>query len=312
MTEVVPPVAPVATNTITTTTIETEPVAVSSVQVEEINGVNGTEKTNGTATNGIKKTKKPKAEPEPPKDPKDPKETIAWLKAQKKPAVHKVNYEVLSWVNDRLEEPKRQSLPGSQDKVTRGEFLGFLKNGTVLAHLANKLSPGSVETVHEGEAAADKANQVINVQSFLNFVKEKVALAEDQVFSVEDLQEKGKEGFDAVFNTLFHLGLQAKEKFDEVSIDAERIVEEAKNASIFNFGAIVNKLKGVFTSNKQVAQAEEKAAEPTSVPNGTANGTSKVIEVEEQVNMTEVVPAPPSAVAVAEPQTNFAATVPAN
>lgn len=47
-----------------------------------------------------------------------------------------------------------------------------------------------------------------------------------QVFAVADLQEKGKAGYNAVFNTLFQLGLKAQERFNQCGIDTDQLLTE--------------------------------------------------------------------------------------
>lgn len=321
MTEVVgaAPVTMVMSETVVTETIENQPEPVSSVLVQETNGVTPTvaaDKANGNNTtapapavsNGDAKKKEKVVPPaEPPKDPKvDP---LGWVKQQTPAAIHKVNYYLLDWMQKHVveDETKRQPLPGKNETVTRKQFLGYLQNGSVLAHLANKLSPGSVESIHEGEAVKEKPNQVANVQAFINFVKEKAGFPEDQVFTVEDLQEKGKAGYEAVFNTLFQLAMTAHEKFNQTAIDVDRVAEEAKNTIPQTIvQSIINFFKKVApsSSGKQVAQQGDKTAttttdEPTSPANAgaAAPASDKVIEeVQEQVNKVEVTATPASIV----------------
>lgn len=94
-----------------------------------------------------------------------------------------VNYRLLDWAQQLAieEEDKRQILPGKSDAVTKNQFLSFLRDGSLLAKLANRLQPGTIETIHEGNAAKDKANQASNINAFINFAKEKAGLSEEQV-----------------------------------------------------------------------------------------------------------------------------------
>lgn len=195
MTEVVVPIQ------VETKTVE-EHFATQSVptSAEPINGLmlNGNGTTSGVTTetvttNGFEKKEVVKVET--PKDPTvDP---IGWLKPQYPTAVHKVqiliyyltvfqvNYHILNWTQGQAvpDETKRQLLPGKNEAVTRNQFLHFLRDGTILANLANKLSPGSVEVVHENDAAKEKANQITNIQGFINFAKEKAGLSDEQVIN---------------------------------------------------------------------------------------------------------------------------------
>lgn len=91
------------------------------------------------------------------------------------------------------DEDKRQILPGKNDAVTKNQFLSFLRDGTLLAKLANRLQPGSIETVHDGEAAKEKTNQESNINAFINFAKEKAGLSDEQVRGF--LQKKFRQFF---------------------------------------------------------------------------------------------------------------------
>ena len=298
-----------------TKTVEEHVVATQSVAPEQTNGM---EKTNGVtsngngsaietvATNGIEKK-----EVELPKDPNvDP---IGWLKQQQPAAVHKVNYHILKWTQQQAidDEAKRQCLPGKNESVTRNQFLNFLRDGTVLAYLANKFAPGSVENVYENEAAKEKANQVSNIQGFINFAKEKAELPENQVFTIEDLQEKGKAGYEAVVHTLFQLGLKASDKFNQVGIDVQQIADDASKAVQNNLiQTIVKFFKRAAPSaaDKQVVQQNgEKQNVTTETTNdvpsevattevSTTNGLAKPVEEEankkvEVISETTTVPA---------------------
>ncbi|VDK71395.1 unnamed protein product [Litomosoides sigmodontis] len=119
-------------------------------------------------------------EKEPRKDPRE--DPIGWVNSLIPCAVHKVNYRLLDWAQQLAieEEEKRQMLPGKSDSVTKNQFLSFLRDGSLLAKLANRLQPGTIETIHEGEAAKDKTNQASNINAFINFAKEKAGLSEEQ------------------------------------------------------------------------------------------------------------------------------------
>lgn len=100
--------------------------------------------------------------------------------------IFQVNYYILDWVQKLAveDESKRASLPtkkGANDMITRSAFLSHLRDGQLLAQLANAFSAGSVETVHEGEAAKEKQNQTANIEAFIKFAKEKAGLSDEQV-----------------------------------------------------------------------------------------------------------------------------------
>ncbi|VDK43024.1 unnamed protein product [Anisakis simplex] len=199
---------------------------------------------------------------EPPKDPRQ--DPVGWIGSLFPAAAHKVNYQVLDWVQQLAveDEDKRKTLPGKNDAVTKNQFLGFLRDGTVLAKLANRLQPGAIETVHEGEDAKDKAKQASNINAFISFAKEKAGLTDDQVFSIEDLHSKGKAGYQSVFNTLMQLGMNAQEKFEQKGVDTDQLMQVASQTVQTN---IVQNILNFFRrarrtqSPKQLAkEAEEK------------------------------------------------------
>ncbi|EFO20584.2 hypothetical protein LOAG_07907 [Loa loa] len=209
--------------------------------------------------------KKVEAKEKVPESRKDPREDpVAWVNSLIPGAVHKVNYRLLDWAQQLAieEEDKRQMLPGRSDAVTKNQFLSFLRDGSLLAKLANRLQPGTVETIHEGDAAKDKTNQTSNINAFINFVKEKAGLSEEQVFTAADLQEKGKAGYQAVFNTLMQLALKAQGIFEQKGIDVEQLVQTASQVvptnlvqTILNF---FRRAQPIQTPKKLAKEAEEK------------------------------------------------------
>jgi hypothetical protein len=225
-----------------------------------------------TATTDVSVVEKP----EEKKVVVDPRENpVEWVKSLIAPAVHKVNHQILSWIQNQTytTEEEKQPLPGKNNAVTRNQFLNFLKDGTLLAKFANTLSPGSIEKVYDGEDAKVKENQVTNIENFVNFVKEKAGFTETEVFTVDDLQEKGKSGYDAVFNTLFQLGMKAQEKFNANSLDVDSVIEVASTAvknniiqSVFNwFKRVSPRLN---TSKVETSSDEKNATTPVANGNG--------------------------------------------
>jgi len=239
-----------------------------------------------TAQNGeeAKRNGVTKKEVAPPKDPKT--ETAEWLKQQNKKAIQKANFYILQWIINEVygEEEQKPELPKT-GFVTKQEFLGFLQDGTLLARLANKLKPGAVETVKEGEDAKTKENQKANVDGFTAFAKEHVP--EETVFSFEDL-EKGKESFLKVFVTLFQLALKASE-FQRPGIDFDQLFKELSEIvpkkfwqklldNLNNAGTYVNTFVRRTFNRTINAQAEQNG---TATTNGVhANGTENDIHEE--------------------------------
>lgn len=228
--------------------------------------------------------------------PKDPKEDpVGWVSSLFPAAVHKVNYKVLDWAQQLAieEEGKRQPLPGKNDAVTKNQFLGFLRDGALLAKLANRFKPGAVETVHEGEALKDKGNQTSNISAFLTFAKESAGLTDDQLFTVADLQDKGKAGYQAVFNTVMQLGNKAQEKFEQKGIDTDQLVQVASQAvrtnliqTILNFFRRARPAQSPKLLAKE-AEEKEKAEKATAVEK-VVEDKPAAVEVEEECKKVEV------------------------
>ncbi|CAJ0575362.1 unnamed protein product, partial [Mesorhabditis spiculigera] len=239
------------------------------------------------------KVEEPKVEEkveEPPADIRE--EPLKWLGQQIPPAVHKVNYLILDYIQTIVEEDpeKRAALPGKNEAVTKNQFINHLKDGELLAKLANVFTPGAVEKVHEGEELKVKENQKANREAFVNWAKTR--LPEDQVFAAEDL-EKGKPGYQAVFSTLWQLATQATEKFSKDSIDTDAVVEAAGQAvktSIID--TILNFFKRARPQTSQSAKQAAMEAEEKE----RAEKAEKVVE-EEAVKVEVVAPTSPAVVA---------------
>lgn len=200
---------------------------------------------------------------------------IAWISAQKPAVIHKVNSIVCNWMAGLINEGSETpivNVPGKNENVTKNQFLTFLKDGTVLAHLANKISPGSIETIHEGENAQSKENQTSNIEGFIKFAKEKFELPENHVFSVADIQEKGKEGYQAVFNTLARIGMSVKDKFEKESLDIDSITESAakvtQNKIFVTLLGLFNRAKAALIAKKSVEDKVSDGKEKTTPEDG--------------------------------------------
>lgn len=102
---------------------------------------------------------KKRDEPAVPKEPEQAKDiredALGWIAQQIPPAVHKVNYFVLDWAQKvAYGDGERPSLPGKDGSVTRNQFLAFLRDGKLLAALANKLQPGAINIEPEATVQA--------------------------------------------------------------------------------------------------------------------------------------------------------------
>jgi len=147
------------------------------------------------------------------------------VKKLPKEAAHKAAFYVADWAISQAytaEDPAKPKLPESRS-ITRGEFVNYFKDGVILARLANKLKPGAIEQVKEGEDAKVKENQKANSDAFIAVAKEH--LPENQVFGFEDL-EKGKKSFPAIFTTLVQLILKTPEQLGSQDFDLDQIFKE--------------------------------------------------------------------------------------
>ncbi|CAB3407484.1 unnamed protein product [Caenorhabditis bovis] len=198
-------------------------------------------------------------EPEAPKDPKE--DVLGWIAQQIPQAVHKANYQVLDWVQKTAieNEADRKPIPGKDQSTTRNQFLAFLRDGDLLVKLANTLQNGAVEpaTAEENaDAAAQKEVQKKNIDSFAEWASKTTGI--ENLMKSEDLLEKGKAGYQAVFQTLWQLGIQAKEKFDKDGFDVETIVNLASQVVKSN---ILTTILGFFRRNRQPAAEAAKEGE---------------------------------------------------
>ncbi|CAI5440503.1 unnamed protein product [Caenorhabditis angaria] len=207
------------------------------------------------------------AAPKEPEAPKDPKEDVlGWIAQQIPQAVHKANYQVLDWIqNTAVEnEADRKAIPGKDQSTTRNQFLGFLRDGDLLVKLANTLQAGAIEPAvaeENADAAAQKEVQKKNIESFATWAGQ--TLGAENVLKAEDLLEKGKAGYSAVFSTLWQLGVQAKEKFEKDGFDVETIVNIA--SQVVKSGLLTTIL-GFFRRNRQPVTEEAKEGENAAAP----------------------------------------------
>jgi len=265
-----------------------EPVVTGDQPAAEQNGTATPAKTANGSANGHAKEKKVKKAPINPKENPE-----GWLDQVLKSnaSLNKVNYLILKWIQETVEEDesKRKPLPGKPNSVEPKQFVSWLTDGVVLAQLANKLQPGSVESVHEGEAAADKANQTSNLQSFIDF-KQKEGIAPEQTVSVEELQGKWKTAYQSLFKTLYYTTTQAQQKFNTATgLDAQQIADEITSMGKFPMfqrvrqsvsGMIADLLAATHSPSKAsngvqkdaTAETEAENGGEASHTNGTANG----------------------------------------
>jgi hypothetical protein len=136
------------------------------------------------------------------------------------------------------ESENKPALPES-GYFTKREFLSKLQDGTVLAHFANAIKPGSVEQIKEGEDAKTEENQKANIEAFLAVAKE--SIPEEQLFTYEELK-KGKEQYQKIFYALFQLLFKAEHpEFDQFIKEVGEVEPETlynKLVSRFNSIAI--------------------------------------------------------------------------
>lgn len=94
-----------------------------------------------------------------------------------------MNYLLLTWIQGLSAEQAATQIQGREPGyVTRGQFLDYLRDGSLLAALANRLQPESIQKIFVGEELKEKANQKANIEAFLQFAKEKAGMESDQVF----------------------------------------------------------------------------------------------------------------------------------
>ncbi|VDM93206.1 unnamed protein product [Onchocerca ochengi] len=101
------------------------------------------------------------------------------------------------------------------------------------------------------------------------------------IFTAADLQEKGKAGYQAVFNTLMQLALKVQSVFQQKGIDVEQLIQTASQVVPKNLvQTILN-----FFRRAQPTQSPKKLAKEAEEKEKTATA-EKVVEekqVEEEV-----------------------------
>lgn len=241
------------------------------------------------------------AAPKEPEAPKDPKEDVlGWIAQQIPQAVHKANYHVIDWVQKTAiaDEAERKTIPGKDQATTRNQFLGFFKDGEILTKLANSLEPGAIEVAvpeENADAAAQKEVTKKNIDAFGAWAQKTLGTESAPVTS-DDLLEKGKAGYSAVFQTLWQLGVQAKDKFDKEGFNVDTIVQLAN--TVVKSG-LLNTILGFFRRNRQAAAEEPKdeaaAAGEAAKEDGAAGEVTDTAEEPVAVKQETSAPAPVAA-----------------
>lgn len=216
-----------------------------------------------------------------------------WIGSLGKGAQKKVAYAGLDWANKLV--GKEEPVPGHQKQETsQKDFMSHLKDGAVLAQLANKLQPGSVETVHEKPTEPEK--QLSNVNGFLNFAKEKVGMGEKELFKADDLMA-GK-GFPQVLGTLVGLGTKSQDKFGVGGLSTDTLLQLATSAVGKNFlQSLLEKIPNPFKKSAAPAAPAEEVKESQAAESAkpTENGESKPSEEKSAEAKAEAPAAPPEA-----------------
>lgn len=238
--------------------------------------------------------------------PIDPKEDfVGWVGQQIPNAIHKFNFYVLRWAVELAypavegaseeEQAQKPKLPATEE-VTKSQFLNYLKDGQLLARLANRLQPGAVAEPKEGaEHKGTKEDSKHNLDAFIQFAKDKAGLPEQQVFQAEDLLEKGKAGFSQVLNTLFQLTHVAKEKFDQPGLDLDAVITEiagiAPKSIIEKIRSFVfSKLRRSPSIDKEANKEADKPAEEDKKEEEAAPEAAKEDKKEEEVSFLPLSP----------------------
>jgi len=189
-----------------------------------------------------------------------------------KPQAKKVAYQVLDWVN-KLTGKTDAPVPGNADKqeTSSKDFMQYLKDGALLAKLANVLQPNSVKTVHE---STEKDKQMENIKNFLNFVKEKAGLGVADTVKAEDVQAGKTSAFGGLLATLVALGGKATESFGGAQgLDLDGLLKTVQDFVPKSFLQTLLALKDrLFKPRPAVAHAasngkEEKKDNTDNIPN---------------------------------------------
>jgi hypothetical protein len=197
----------------------------------------------------------------------------AFVDSISKSTTKRVAYQTLDWANKLIGNNNAQ-IPGAEKQATTPkDFMGYVKDGVMLAKLANVLSPGSVETVHESQ---EKEKQTANISGFLNFIKDKAGIPLADTVKAEDVQAGKTSAFSGILGSLVTLGGQAVEKFSAgQGLDLDSFVKLAQDYIPKSFLQQLLALKDrLFKPRQQaVAHADKKGEEPKAendIPNADA------------------------------------------
>lgn len=178
----------------------------------------------------------------------------------------------------------------------------------MLAKLGNKLQPGAVDMVYEGDAAKDKEHATSNIQKFFNFITDNgVATAED-LPPADDVQEAKKSSFKPLLCALVKLGTQAPQRFSQLEEGAttlgwEQLLAAAANGATLKAQAshLLQQLINLFkkrpaTQGKVIDAAPPKS--PSEKPEAAVQMNGNGTEAHAVVTSSPVAEHPPSSIEV--------------
>ncbi|KAI1718181.1 ubiquitin family domain-containing protein [Ditylenchus destructor] len=101
--------------------------------------------------------------------------------------------------------------------ISPTDFLSKLENGLLLVYYAESISPGICPNIDPTDFSTEQCEK--RIKAFIAFAKERARLADGCVFNVEDVYDKYEDSYQAVFYTIYKLGVQTSEKFGRHGID---------------------------------------------------------------------------------------------
>ncbi|KAI1707151.1 ubiquitin family domain-containing protein [Ditylenchus destructor] len=148
-----------------------------------------------------------------------------------------MNYHLLMWIRS-LVPLNITPLPAIRRLVSSLDFLYHLRDGTLLAQLANALVPGCVACnfdVNTGDVALNLEKRNRNLEGFVAFLKEHADFGEEFVFHPEDVRNKYDDSYKTVFSCLYKLATEVPEKFGKHGLNIDCVIKDANQEQERNF-----------------------------------------------------------------------------
>ncbi|KAI1731354.1 ubiquitin family domain-containing protein [Ditylenchus destructor] len=152
-----------------------------------------------------------------PVPPCNDRKTVDSMYANRTEASAIANSHLLNWLKSYGAHCSRILNIKFDRLISPTTFLSALEDGLLLVYYAESISPGICPNIEPTDFSQDQSEK--RIKAFIAFAKERAKLADGCVFYVEDVNDKYEDSYQAVFYTIYKLGVQTPEKFGRHGLD---------------------------------------------------------------------------------------------